>query len=69
MKIQYFARHDKLDVAAGFVTKERRDSYIAVSIDNGHPWRICDEEEAQSCACYQNIYENDKDPFTIIFLT
>ena len=63
MEIKFYARNNELEVAAGFETKERRDAYISKSISNGHPWRICDEEEARSCKCYQNFYEKNTKHF------
>ena len=54
--IKYYARHNDLEVAGGFETKEQRDEYIKLSVSNGHNWRVCDESEAAGCRCYQNFF-------------
>ncbi len=48
--VKYFARHETLKVAAGFDSKELRDVHVASCVGSNHPWRICTEEEALSCA-------------------
>lgn len=55
-KINYYARHEQLSVAAGFETEEQRDQYIKLSISNRHPWIACTMEEAHICECYHNHY-------------
>ena len=53
---KYFARHNDLDVAAGFESEKERNDYVKLSISNGHNWRACNPEEVIECACYDSHY-------------